>query len=274
MSLTGHLDDKESSAGGNLARCFSHMGQTWFADAPQSPTVVNSDDALLTMRTEDYFNPPRSGDVARYDLIVVETVIPERRTVALDKFNVDFEYPYELRQLDFQGAMQDVYDFFHDVNTHLRSRGLQRLDDMLRPANMSGILTDMLTASLGKHARVLVPNKYPNGHPDLVVAGHHPGDAAQSADRGVEVKTTRKVGGAVDVHGARRQTMCVFAYAVDTETEPAESRHPMRFTEVYLGVVEVADFRKNARGELGTRTATLHAAGIKKLRESWVYLDK
>ena len=67
--------------------------------------------------------------------------------------------------------MQDVYDFFHDVNTHLRSKGLQRLDDMLRPANMSGIITDMLTASVGKHARVLVPNTYHNGHPDLVVAG-------------------------------------------------------------------------------------------------------
>ena len=46
----------------------------------------------------------------------------------------------------------------------------------------------------------------------------------------------------------------------------------MTFTEVYLGQVIVDDFRKNARGELGTRTATLHAAGIAKLRSQWVYL--
>ena len=45
----------------------------------------------------------------------------------------------------------------------------------------------------------------------------------------------------------------------------------MKFTEVYLGKVETADFRKNARGDLGTRTATLHGKGIAKLRESWVY---
>lgn len=45
----------------------------------------------------------------------------------------------------------------------------------------------------------------------------------------------------------------------------------MRFTEVYLGEVGVDAFRRNARGELGTRTATLHAAGIKRLRENWVY---
>ena len=41
----------------------------------------------------------------------------------------------------------------------------------------------------------------------------------------------------------------------------------------YLGRVEISDFRKNARGDLGTRTATLHADGIARLRESWIYLD-
>ena len=34
--------------------------------------------------------------------------------------------------------MQDVYDFFYDVNKLLLERGLHRLDDMLRPAAMSG----------------------------------------------------------------------------------------------------------------------------------------
>jgi hypothetical protein len=48
----------------------------------------------------------------------------------------------------------------------------------------------------------------------------------------------------------------------------------MKFTEVYLGEVKSADFRSNPRGPLGTRTATLSATGIKKLRSSWVYLAK
>ena len=63
----------------------------------------------------------------------------------------------------------------------------------------------------------------------------------------------------------------VFVYRVDNESEPARSRAPMVFTEIYLGKVTVDDFRRNARGELGTRTATLHAAGIARLRNSWVY---
>ena len=168
-------------------------------------------------------------------------------------------------------AMQDVYDFFYDVNSHLTARGLHRIDDMLRPAMMSGLLSDMLTASLARHSRVLKENKYFNGHPDLIVQGVYPDNAVKAGIEGVEIKTTRKSGGAVDTHGAREQWMCVFVYTVDAVSEPAIARAPMAFTEVYLGKVTIDDFRKNSRGELGTRTATLHKDGIRKLRDSWIY---
>jgi hypothetical protein len=187
-------------------------------------------------------------------------------------FNTALDLPFQLRLDDFKAAVQDVYDFFFDVNSALLAKGLDRLDDTLRPAIMSGVLSDMLTASLAKHSRVLTVNTYFNGHPDLVVRGHYASNAAKSGDQGVEIKTTRKSGGAVDTHGAREQWMCVFVYTVDNETEPARARLPMTFTEIYLGQVGLDDFRRNARGELGTRTATLHAQGIAKLRRNWVYL--
>jgi len=187
------------------------------------------------------------------------------------KFNKLAQLPYELRLRDFEMAMQDVYDFFFDVNSYLSKKGLQRLDEMLRPAIMSGVLSDMLTASLAKHSRVLIENQYFNGHPDLIVQGIYSDNAVKAGTEGIEIKTTRKTGGAVDTHGARNQWMCVFVYDLDTETEPARERNPMRFTEIYLGQVTVEDFRRNPRGELGTRTATLHRDGIKKLRENWIY---
>ena len=137
------------------------------------------------------------------------------------KFNQVAELPFELRLKDFEIAIQDVYDFFYDVNLLLLNKGLQRLDDMLRPAIMSGLLSDMLTASLAKHSRTLVQNKYFNGHPDLLVQGIFPNDSVKSGKEGVEIKTTRKAGGAVDTHGAREQWMCVFVYDIDSETEPA-----------------------------------------------------
>jgi hypothetical protein len=195
----------------------------------------------------------------------------ERNLVDPDRLNTNAVLPYELRLHDFQMAMQDVYDFFFDVNSHLTRKGLQRLDDMLRPAIMSGVMSDMLTASLANHSRTLTENLYFNGHPDLVVQGVYPGNSVKAGADGIEVKTTRKAGGAVDTHGAREQWMCVFVYEVDSETEPAVDRRPMTFTEVYLGEVTVDDFRKNPRSELGTRTATLHKDGIQKLRANWIY---
>lgn len=167
--------------------------------------------------------------------------------------------------------MQDVYDFFYDVNKLLSSKGLQRLDDMLRPAIMSGLLSDMLSASVAKHSRTLVQNRYFNGHPDLVVQGRYPNDAVKAGSDGVEIKTTRNRGGAVDTHGARDQWMCVFVYTIDDKTEPAVDRSAMSFKEIYLGQVTTADFRQNARGPLGTRTATLDRQGITKLRGNWIY---
>lgn len=76
------------------------------------------------------------------------------------RFNPAAELPFSLRIEDFELAMRDVYDFFHDVNTALTGRGLRRLDDMLRPAAMSGLLSDMLTGSVANHSRALTENRY------------------------------------------------------------------------------------------------------------------
>jgi hypothetical protein len=199
----------------------------------------------------------------------------KKQILDLSAFNAKATLPFSLRLKDFEIAMQDVYDFLHDVNKTLLSKGLHRMDDMLRPAAMSGMISDMLTASMAKHARVLVENEHFNGHPDLVVQGRYPNNSVAAGADGVEIKSTRKPGGAVDTHGARDQWMCVFVYRTDHDTEPAVSREPMKFTEVYLAKVKVADFRNNARsGNIGTRTSTLSGAGIKKLRSNWIYLLK
>jgi len=169
--------------------------------------------------------------------------------------------------------MQDVYDFFYDVNAGLLEKGLQRLDDMLarRKATLSGLLSDFLCASLAKHSRALTENRWPNGHPDLIIKGRYANDAISAGEEGIEIKSTKNRNAAVDMHGARDQRLCVFVYDVDTQTEPASERRPLTFIAIYLGRVERAEFRKNPRGELGTKTATLNREGIAKLRENWLY---
>jgi len=198
----------------------------------------------------------------------------KRASVDRAKFNRDLALPYQLRVDDFALAMEDVYDFFADVNTNLVDKGLQRLDDMIRPAALSGMLSDMITDSLANKSRVLTPNMFHNGHPDLIVRGRYASDSVKAGEEGVEIKATRKSGGAVDTHGARKQTLCVWVYDVDNDRSKAtHDREPLVIREIYIAKVEVADFRSNARGELGTKTATLHAEGVRVLREGWVYLD-
>lgn len=198
--------------------------------------------------------------------------MPTREIVDKSKSNPDAILPFQLRIADFEIAMQDVYDFFFDVNSLFFEKGLPRLEETLRAANMSGMISDMLTVSLAKHSRSLCQNQFHNGHPDLIVRGRYANDSVQSGTDGVEIKTTRKKGGAVDTHGGREQWMCVFVYKIDDATEPAQDRAATRFTEVYLANVGIDDFRKNSRGELGTRTATLHKEGVAKLRSQWIYL--
>jgi hypothetical protein len=197
-----------------------------------------------------------------------------RQNVARTGFVSGFQYPYNLRADDFALAIQDLYDFLYDVNGILLEKGLGRLEDMLRPAICTGVISELMTEYIARHARSLTVNKYPNGHPDLIRSGIYPGNKAMAGSEGVEVKCTVKKSGAVDMHGARNQTLCVFVYETDNETEPVTDRKPTKFTKAYLATVKTDDFRKNARGELGTKTATLDRMGIKVLQTGLFYSDE
>ena len=55
---------------------------------------------------------------------------PLRNAVDASCFNAQAMLPFELRLKDVELAMQDVYDFFFDVNSSLVAKGLERLDDI------------------------------------------------------------------------------------------------------------------------------------------------
>lgn len=114
--------------------------------------------------------------------------------------------------------MQDIYDLLHDVNSALSERGLPRIEETVRPAIFSGIVSDVLSASLAKHGRVLTQNLIHNGHPDLIPEGRY--------------------------------------------TE-----------EILLARLTLDDYRRDERGEFGTRTASPNRSGVSKLRSNWVYRE-
>lgn len=187
-------------------------------------------------------------------------------------FNPDATLPYSLRLDDFRLVMLDVYDLLHDINQALAARGVKRFEETVRAAIFSGILSDAIVASVARHSRVLTENKFHNGHPDLIPTGVYAHDEVQSGREGIEVKATRGRG-AVDTHGAREAWLLIFRYEVDSKTEPAVDRAPTRFVEVLLAHLTTEDFRRNDRGELGTRTASPNRRGMQKLRSNWIYRE-
>ena len=54
----------------------------------------------------------------------------------------------------------------------------------------------------------------------VVVTGLSVSDRVQAGSEGIEIKSTRKKGGAVDTHGVRDQWMCVFVYEIVTDAPP------------------------------------------------------
>uniref|UniRef100_A0A7C9JEV0 Restriction endonuclease n=1 Tax=Muribaculaceae bacterium Z82 TaxID=2304548 RepID=A0A7C9JEV0_9BACT len=191
-------------------------------------------------------------------------------------FRRDAVLPYNLTVDNFAATMNEVYDFMHDVNTAMVSKGWQRLEDFLDTAAISGMLSSILGYSLASKSRQLIVNACHNGHPDLLPTGIYPNNACHNAEEGVEVKATVNDNGAVDMHGARPAWLCTFVYNFDKNpATPLSQRKPLSFSQIFLAKVELGDFRKNERGELGTRTATLSASGLAKYRpEGWLFLDE
>ncbi len=196
-----------------------------------------------------------------------------RARVRREGFSATLSLPYALKAEVFSIAMDDIYEMLATANEALVSRGLLRLEESVRGAIYSGLLSDLMAEAVANHATGLTKNTYPNGHPDLLPTGRYADNAAQSAEEGLEIKVTSKRGGGVDMHGDRSAWYCVARYEVDYATQPVVSRDPTRFTHIWVARLEPKHFRKNARGPLGTRTATPHAEGLKVLRAGLLYED-
>jgi hypothetical protein len=169
--------------------------------------------------------------------------------------------------------MDDIYVLLDNINSGLTSRALLRIEESVRGAIYSGLLSDLIAEALAKHSMGLVKNGFNNGHPDLLPRGKYVNDSIRSAPDGVEVKVTGKRGGAVDMHSDRPAWYAIFRYETDHVTQPVVNRAPTKFTDIWLGQLVAGDFRKNPRGARGTRTATPHAQGMQKMRAAWVYRD-
>lgn len=198
----------------------------------------------------------------------------ERPTLHPRGFNFQARLPYGLRVAEIRAAMEDLYDFLHNVNRFLTSKGWDRLEEMLSAAGFSGLMSELVVQSLSKHSASMTKNKWHNGRPDLVPRGVYPRDAVLAGDQGIEVKASR-YGGGWQGHNVEPGWIMIFQYQIDLRTEPSEERKPTAFQRVLAAELDADDWRFSGRGPGSRRTitASILSSGLAKLEANAVYVD-
>ena len=144
------------------------------------------------------------------------------------------------------------------------------------PANFSSLVGEFMSATIPKYCPTLVKNQFHNGHPDLVPQGLFPGDAAQHADHGIEIKGSRYLRG-WQGHNAEDTWLMVF---VLDSNRPVDSRKgvgpkPFRFVKVVGARLVQADWLFSGRSATSRRTitASVTTSGYTRMAANWLDQD-
>ena len=198
---------------------------------------------------------------------------PERPQ--LKDFNTAAKIPCGVSVKDVFHAMLDFTDFLETANTALTLKKIERLEDMLMPANFSSMVGEFVTSSIPKHCSAVVKNAYHNGHPDILPAGKYPRNATQHAGSdGIEVKASRYLKG-WQGHNQEDAWLMVFVFESGRPSDAANGKKmaSFRFLAVYGDLLEKADWKFDGRGLASRRTitATVLSSGYEKMTKNWIY---
>ncbi len=196
--------------------------------------------------------------------------------VQIEHFNPNAEIPYGLTIDQLCAAMNDFIDFLGFINQQLNSKGMARLETMLMPANFSSIVGEFMILSIPMHCSSLTKNNFHNGHPDIVPKGYFPGDSAQHAREGIEVKGSRYLRG-WQGHNAERTWLMVFCFNSGRPIDKAKKipPFPFHYRAVFGAQLQKSDWTFSGRTGTSRRTitASVNGSGYKKMTENWIYRE-
>ena len=196
--------------------------------------------------------------------------------VDLKGFNHQATIPYGCTIQHIQHAMTDFVNFLGFINQQLHSRGLERLESMLMPANFSSMVGEFMVSGIPKYCPSLVKNRYHNGHPDLLPSGYFPKDAAQHADKGIEIEGSRYLRG-WQGHNPENAWLLVFVFDSNRPEDVAKGINPkpFRFVGVFGAQLTKGDWLFSGRSEASRRTitASVTRSGYEQMLANWIYQD-
>jgi hypothetical protein len=196
-----------------------------------------------------------------------------RRPMLHDRgFNDRAVMPYGLTTVEVRAALEGIYDFLHDLNAFLVSRGYDRLEEIILGNSLSGFISELVVKGIGANSRTLVRNGKIGGHPDLIPRGTYPGDSVLRGEEGIEVKTSIQAAG-WQGHNPEKSWIMVVQYAVDASLEPSEMSRPIEILKVMCALLEESDWSFSGRAGASRRTptASILKSGTTKLHANAVY---
>lgn len=194
--------------------------------------------------------------------------------VDIRHFNARARLPYGLQIEHVCAAMNDFVSFLRMVNGKLLESDSPRFEAMLMPANFSSIVGEFMASNIPKHCKGLVKNKYHNGHPDLIPAGHFPNDSVQYAHDGIELKGSRYLKG-WQGHNPENIWLMVVMFDSNRPVDDAKGIEPkpFRYLRVVGAQLEKKDWLFAGRSEKSRRTITASVtdSGYRKMMTNWIY---
>jgi hypothetical protein len=190
-------------------------------------------------------------------------------------FNHDAVIPYGVTTGHVRRAMIEFTEFLGFIDTQLCTKGMERFEDMLMPANFSSMVGEFMTASIPKYCAMVAKNTYHNGHPDILPAGKYPKNSAQHAGAdGIEVKASRYLKG-WQGHNPEDVWLMIFVFASGRPSDKAKGIEPkpLRFLLVAGAPLEKQDWLFAGRSDTSRRTitASVTKTGYDKMMANWIY---
>lgn len=216
-------------------------------------------------------NLPEAADDER------ERMVCHPAPVKRDKFNESAIIPYGCTIDHIYQAMNEFLGFLGFINAQLNTKGIQRFESMLMPANFSSMVGEFLISTIPKYCPSLAKNQYHNGHPDLLPKGKFASESIQHGTEGIEIKASRYSRG-WQGHNAEECWLMVVVFASNRPTDSVKKVPPIpfRFRSVFLGRLTLADWSFSGRSTKSRRTITASVTrlGYEKMTQNWIYRDE
>lgn len=171
----------------------------------------------------------------------------------LNGFNPDAKLPYGVSTDHIRSAMTDFLDFLGFIDQQLYTKGINRFEKILMPANFSSMVGEFMSVTIPKYCPTVIKNKYHNGHPDLIPTGVFAGDSILHADEGIEIKASRYLRG---WQGHNPEDVWLMVFVFDSNRPQDNIPKSFRFVRVIGAQLTKQDWLFSGRSATSRRTIT------------------